>query len=183
MLQDLYYKFNPKPQPHLPYFMKLLTLFLLLSLDAVAQKPPPCTTIPEASQFDFWTGNWKLSWNDSVRGSNTIDKILSGCTVHEKFNDPARNFRGESWSVFNTRTRQWQQTWVDNHGGYITLAGGMAGKEMILYTAPVPTPDGMQIFRMRFYNISQRSFDWSWDSSTDEKKTWKPAWAIHYQRL
>jgi hypothetical protein len=161
----------------------LLILCCCIVLSASAQNPQqaPCSA-PEAAQFDFWVGNWELSWKDSVRGTNRIEKLWGNCVVHENFNDPAQGYRGESWSVFSNRTRKWQQTWVDSRGGYIILTGGMEGNELILYTPLVDAPGGKVYYRMRYYNITPQSFDWSWDSSKDEKQTWQPAWTIHYKR-
>ena len=46
-----------------------LSLLIFLSCFAVAQnKIKPCTA-PEASQFDFWVGEWDLYANDTLAGS------------------------------------------------------------------------------------------------------------------
>jgi hypothetical protein len=36
--------------------------------------------------------------------------------------------------------------------------------------------------RMKFFNITRNSLDWSWESSLDEGKTWRQNWLIHYKR-
>ena len=162
---------------------------ILVFFTTIAQTPPvqkPCSA-SEASQFDFWVGNWQLTWNDTSHGTNKINKILDGCGVQENFYDPAMNYKGQSWSVYNQNAKQWQQTWVDNQGGYIALTGGMTGDSMVLTTAErtVPakvSPTGKIISRMVFYNIKSNSFDWSWEASTDGGKTWKNSWLIHYKR-
>lgn len=73
----------------------------------------PCSA-PEASQFDFWVGNWPLTWNDTSHGTNRVQKMMDGCTVNENFYDPAMKYSGSSWSVYNPQLKLWQQTWVDN---------------------------------------------------------------------
>ncbi|HWJ90447.1 MAG TPA: hypothetical protein VNR87_05010, partial [Flavisolibacter sp.] len=80
----------------------------------------PCSAA-QAAQFDFWLGEWNLTWSDSLHGTNRIEKLFGNCIVHENFNDPRGNFSGQSWSVYNVPTGLWRQTWVDNQGGYITL--------------------------------------------------------------
>lgn len=147
---------------------------------------PPCS-YPQSSQFDFWIGEWDLTWNDTLHGTNRIEKIFGNCTIHENFSDQRSNFFGQSWSVYNANYNQWQQTWVDNQGGYIALTGGMVADSMILKTEErtVPasiSPTGKIINRMVFYNIKPNSFDWSWESSVDGGKVWTPKWQIHYQR-
>ncbi len=162
--------------------------FMVLGYISSAQStnPKPCSS-PEASQFDFWIGDWELTWNDTLHGTNQIKKMFDDCTIHENFNDPRLNFLGQSWSVYNTNYKQWQQTWVDNQGGYIALTGGMHGDSMILKTAEMTVPvsmseNGKMINRMVYYNIQPNSFDWSWESSSDGGKVWTPKWQIHYDR-
>ena len=166
----------------------LIVLLMMIPFVANAQTPPPkpCSA-PEASQFDFWVGEWVATWNDTSHGTNSISKIMSGCTIHENFSDPGLGYLGQSWSVYNSNYKQWQQTWVDNQGGYIALTGGKAGDSMILITAEraVPariSPTGKLINRMVFYNIKKDSFHWSWQASTDGGASWKTNWLIHYKR-
>jgi len=107
---------------------------------------------------------------------------MDGCTVHEHFSDQEGNFKGESWSVYNPQKELWQQTWVDNEGGYIVLTGGIKSNEMILTTDEQRTSTGTSMARMVFFNIQQNSFDWRWEKSTDGGKTWTLNWLIHYKR-
>jgi hypothetical protein len=128
------------------------------------------------------TVQWNLTWNDTLHGSNRVEKMFGNCTIHENFSDAAKVFLGQSWSVYNPASQQWQQTWVDNQGGYIPLTGGMQGDSMVLKTAERQTPKGIQQMRMVYHNIRADSFDWSWDASTDKGLTWKTNWKIHYER-
>jgi hypothetical protein len=172
-------------------FMRLLSLLLLscLSFRSLSQTPnqKPCSA-PETSQFDFWVGDWELTWSDTLHGTNHVEKLFGNCTVHENFKDPKTNFLGQSWSVYNANYKQWQQTWVDNQGGYISLTGGIVGDSLILTTAERTVPasisaTGKMTNRMVYYNIKQDSFDWSWEASTNGGKTWKQNWLIHYKRM
>ena len=158
-----------------------------ISLHSFSQNNQKPCAAPQVSQFDFWVGDWNLIWNDSVRGSNRIEKMFGNCTVHENFSDPKTGYLGQSWTVYNSNYQYWQQTWVDNRGGYIALTGGMQGDSMILTTAeqkvPVSmSPSGKLISRMVFHNIKPDSFDWTWEASTDGGVSWKPNWKIHYVR-
>ena len=166
--------------------MQRFVLFILLAIFSYASSGQnnavkPCSA-PECSQFDFWLGDWDLTWNDTSRGTNTIKKILDGCVVNENFNSPSGNYSGMSWSVYNSRKAVWEQTWVDSQGGYIVLTGQYSNGQMILSTQPTMNAQGKKIVsRMIFYNIGADSFDWNWESSGDNK-TWKLNWKIHYQR-
>ena len=155
-----------------------------MSANVLAQTnaPKPCTA-PECSQFDFWIGDWSLTYNDTMHAVNRISKEMDGCLIHEHFYDAAKSYAGESWSVYNPLTKLWQQTWVDNQGGYIVLTGVFKDGRMTLFTEPAPmTGGGKQQFRMVYYNITADTFDWIWESTIDEGKTWKINWRIHYKR-
>ena len=39
------------------------------------------------------------------------------------------------------------------------------------------------ILRMVYYNITNGSFDWDWEKSTDNGKNWNIMWKIHYTRI
>jgi len=158
-----------------------IAYFLLMTTPAILAQNKPCSS-PEASQFDFWIGDWDLTWNDTVKGHNTITKIMDGCTVHEQFSDPANNGRGESWSVYNTAINKWQQTWVDNSGAYLALEGGMKDGNMELRLEKKDKVGNTVIMSMLFSNIAKNEFDWDWRSSADNGKTWKSQWKIHYKR-
>ncbi|HLJ36688.1 MAG TPA: hypothetical protein VKU38_23730 [Ktedonobacteraceae bacterium] len=139
-------------------------------------------TVPEATQFDFWLGEWDLTWSNGGHGTNSIQAILDGKVILETFNaDPADAFQGMSFSVYNPLLGKWQQTWVDNQGTYLDLVGGYQEGKMILER----TDNGGEksiLQRMIFSNITDTHLDWSWERSQDYGTTWESLWQIHYQR-
>jgi hypothetical protein len=165
----------------------VLSAFLMLTAlpisadDENAAEQKPCTQ-PEASQLDFWIGEWNATWQDTVHGSNKITKILGGCVILEQFDgNPGMELKGMSVSTWNPRKKQWQQTWVDNSGGYLDFVGGMDGDRMIL--SREFTYEGKTIMqRMIFENITDDSFDWIWQRSTDKGENWETLWKIDYTR-
>jgi len=176
--------------------LRLLSFnFLLLSFFCTAaaqngKQQRPCDT-PEGKQLDFWVGEWELSWpaeqfggpaGDSGHGTNTITKILSECIVQEEFRFPQGNFNGHSVSVYNAKKKHWQQTWVDNQGGYLLFTGDFKDNKMELRTEPANRNGKEFISRMVFKNIEKNSLDWDWQNSTDGGKSWNDQWNIHYKR-
>ena len=137
---------------------------------------------PEARQFDFWLGHWDLTWGDQERGTNVITSILNDHVILENFTSQATPpFVGMSVSVFNRASGKWQQTWVDNEGGYLDFVGEFRDGQMILQrTAEL---NGKRIEqRMVWYNITVEHLDWNWERSDDHGATWRGLWKIHYQR-
>jgi hypothetical protein len=162
----------------------LFALFIsFICLTATAQNnQKPCTT-PEASQFDFWLGTWDLYSADTITGTNNIYKVMDGCAVQENFESKQTGFSGKSWSIYNPQLKLWQQTWIDNQGSFIYLTGKSENGEITLTTEARKLPKGKeQIYRMVYHNISRDSFDWEWESTSDNGITWINGWHIHYKR-
>ena len=177
--------------------MKLLRLYLVglavftafapCATAQASQTALPCSA-PEFRQFDFWVGDWDLTWpgqkpNEVQHGRNTISKKLANCVIEEQFDGSKdAQLRGMSVSVYNARLKQWQQTWVDDQGGYMDFAGELRGGELVL-SRHTRNPKGEDIAqRMVFKNIAADSLDWSWEQSKDDGKTWTVVWPIHYVR-
>jgi len=135
---------------------------------------------PETHQFDFWLGEWDVSWQGG-RGTNSIRSILDGYVVEERFHSDAIALHGISLSVYSAQRGQWQQTWVDSQGSYLDLAGGWDGERMILTAARIQQGKSITL-RMVFYNIAPDQLDWVWEHSKDAGQTWEQLWQIHYQR-
>jgi hypothetical protein len=175
--------------------------FLLLALCAVARvgaadtpasplpapAPPPCAS-PEAGQLDFWLGEWDASWpaqgaTPAGTGTNHVESILGGCVVQETFVDKSpQALLGHSVSMWSPQKRQWQQTWVDNQGSYLDFVGEWKNGEMSFWRSARAADGSPVVTRMVFFAIKPDSFDWRWESSKDEGKTWKLLWPIHYAR-
>ncbi|MEO8769332.1 MAG: hypothetical protein ABI402_04590 [Ferruginibacter sp.] len=160
----------------------LLPLLILITGFSTQAQNKPCSS-PEASQFDFWVGTWNLYGADSsLTGTNTVYKILDGCTVQENFESSKIAYSGKSWSMYNAQTKLWQQTWVDNQGGYIVLEGKFENGAMNLITGIVKVNGKEQINRMRYHDIKKDGFEWDWETSLDNGVTWKTSWHLRYER-
>ncbi len=153
-------------------------------------QPAPCTA-PEFKQFDFWVGEWDLEGKTPVanrpnefttgRHRNSIKKTFDGCVIQESFDDLA-GFQGMSVSMYDAQARKWKQTWVDNAGTYLDLVGEFKDGKMVLLRNTVNARGIPVVQRMTFSNIKPDSFDWDWEASRDEGKTWVLSWKIHYTR-
>jgi hypothetical protein len=138
--------------------------------------------IESEQQFDFWLGDWDVTWGNNERGVNRIRKILDGRVIQENFDgNPAISFRGMSLSVYSQRLEKWLQTWVDSEGNYWHFTGQFDDGRMTLVTKDVVKGKPISL-RMIFYNISANELDWNWESSADGGQTWELKWHIHYTR-
>jgi hypothetical protein len=156
------------------------TLFAALLQPAQAGSP--------ADLFDFWVGDWRVTWTNANgspgQARNRVSKILDGKVIEENFEgDPATAPRllGRSLSVLDTGG-VWRQAWADNQGGFFALTGSAEGENRYFSTGFRQVGEQLQGKRMRFYDIQADSFSWDWEGSNDGGKTWTLLWRLHYQR-
>ena len=160
----------------------------LLSAQQTSTAPHNPCTASQQKQFDFWVGEWDLTWpgeksGETGHGTNSIKRILDGCVVQENFSGAdSMHLRGTSVSTFDARSLHWKQTWVDNEGSYLDFAGDFNNGQMILQRE-FSQKDGTRIMqRMVWKNITANEMEWSWEASRDGGKTWQVNWPIHYKR-
>lgn len=134
-----------------------------------------------SDQFDFWLGEWELTWGDDGRGTNRIERILDGAAIQENFEGGDPLLKGMSVSVFSREDDRWHQTWVDTSGSYLDFAGDFADGRMILLRDGIVQGQRVQQ-RMVWFDIAENTLEWNWERSDDEGKNWKVLWNIHYRR-
>ena len=140
--------------------------------------------------FDFWVGKWEVSWSEGDgkigRGTNTIIKTLDNTVVQENFKvdeGNSKGYLGTSISVYNPLKRTWHQGYADNQGSNFNLIGERKGDKRIFKTEMVKQGEKQIFQRMVFYNITENSMDWDWESTQDGGKTWTLNWRINYKRI
>ena len=164
--------------------LRRVTLGLLLAsawpLCAAAQTPqtprtPPCQARPEYRQFDFWVGEWDVqNPQGQLAGTNSVQLILDDCVLLENWTG-ARGGQGKSFNVYNAARGKWQQTWVDNSGSVLELAGEYKDGAM-RFTGETKGRDGrVTLERLTFTKLDDGRIRQFWEQSSDGGKTWTVA--------
>ena len=135
-------------------------------------------TTPEI-QFDFWLGEWEVTWGEDGHGTNHVARILDSRVIQENFSGP--DLQGLSLSVYDPERGLWCQTWVDNQGSYLDFTGKFSDGKMILSRDAIVRGEACKQ-RMLWNNIEATRFDWNWERSDDGGQSWRVLWAIQYQR-
>lgn len=130
-------------------------------------------------QFDFWLGEWKVTWGEDGTGTNHIERILDGKIIQENFIAPG--LQGISVSVYDPERSLWCQTWVDNNGTYLDFTGKFEDGKMILSRDAIVKGQACKQ-RMVWWDIQKNKLEWSWERSDDNGQTWRVFWQIHYTR-
>ena len=159
-----------------------------MGLYTVAQKTP-CTTDPVYRQFDFWIGEWDVyAKNGKKAGDSKIELILDSCIILENWKSASVSqgihYEGKSFNTYNSTTKQWQQTWVDNVGGSTEfLEGHFENNKMIFLTKPFPlSKDTIAMRRLTFYNLGVDKVRQFGEISKDNGGTWNTEYDLEYRR-
>jgi hypothetical protein len=136
-----------------------------------------------ARQFDFWLGEWDLTWGDGEHGTNSIYLDFDGRVIVESFDGrPSTGLQGMSISTYDEATGFWRQTWVDNAGTYLAFQGEYQDGVMDLRTKR--EVDGRPaLMRMLWADIRHDSLTWRWQRSFDRGREWETLWQIAYTRV
>lgn len=151
------------------------------SLTGAAAKP--CQS-SEHRQFDFWVGNWDVFAASGKKvGENRIEAIADGCALLEQWAGNG-GVVGKSLNIYDTTDRQWHQTWVDNGGTLLILAGKLVDRSMVMsMTGPSPTdPKTTVQQRITWTPASDGSVRQLWELSSDSGKSWTVLFDGRYVR-
>jgi hypothetical protein len=158
--------------------LTLMMLFLVgstvsaqLSSENTPAPPQPCGQ-PEATQFDFWLGEWEVLAKDRVVGHNLISRIQGGCTLLEEYTASGGAFEGKSFNYFDSADGRWHQVWVDNSGTRLHLTGGFADGQMVM--SGERTVNGkVSTDRISWTDNPDGTVRQLWELSADGGETWQ----------
>jgi len=154
----------------------LLILLLTISMPAMAQDeaeesptpPSPCGT-DKYRQFDFWIGDWNVSSNGQLAGTNSIHPVHNGCALLENWQGAGPGgISGSSLNIYDQAKGEWHQTWVDGSGTLLELDGGWHDGSMILQgERPAMGGNGIATHRITWTPNEDGSVRQQWDVSKD----------------
>jgi hypothetical protein len=107
-------------------FVVIFALTVPVASDA-QQTPPPCADVDGFSTVDFWVGEWVVVVGEDTVGQNTIEKVLDGCAVTERWRSAAGG-EGRSLFYYIPATGTWEQVWVTSQA---TAPGGVKEKTLV----------------------------------------------------
>lgn len=87
-------------------------------------RPDTACTAAESRQFDFWIGAWSVAEGAVVHGISDITLEPGGCAIMERYQSAGV---GRSISFWEPGTGKWYQTYIDDVGSRLLLAGTFAG--------------------------------------------------------
>lgn len=187
---------RPSARPLAPTrFLLLVVCLLCTGSSARAQDDPPAAPAdgdappPTASaepcgaaehrQFDFWLGEWNVT-NVQTGKSSAVNRIRSahgGCVLVEEYENAA--YTGMSVNFFDAEAGVWRQTWIDNQGQPLRLAGGLEDGSMVMRSEPAA--DGA-VQRIAWTPRDDGTVRQHWESSKDGGDSWTTVFDGIYRR-
>ena len=151
----------------------LLLMFTTFNLLAQSdQTPCPCCNV-EYRQFDFWLGEWETTANGKAAGTNKILLLQDSCIIQENWVSATPGYSGTSDNFYNPQDKVWHQTWVDNQGQSLLLAGSLEGRNMVLKSEEMSDQKGNPIYhRITWTPNADGTVRQHWQSSTDGEGNW-----------
>ena len=156
----------------------------LTAAQSLAAPPAkPCLS-GEHHQFDFWVGNWDVFATSGKKvGENRIELIADGCALLEQWTGNG-GVTGKSLNIYDPVDHRWHQTWVDNSGTLLMLAGGLADRSMVMsMTGPSATdPTKTVQQRITWTPSDDGAVRQLWELSSDAGRTWTVLFDGRYVR-
>ncbi len=124
-------------------------------------------------------GEWYFSWVLEGRAIQDVFIVPSRANQHAA--QPAKTTRyGTSLRIYDLAADVWHITWINPvSGAHNMLIGRKRGNEIY---QEGKNPDG-SLIRWIFSEITQNSFHWRGEVSTDEGKTWNLAAEFYGHRM
>lgn len=167
---------------------KAATLLVLILFVHQSYAQKPCSK-PEFRHFDFWIGQWEVFGPKGAKaGDSKITVLLDSCVILEEWTSAAAQqgliFSGKSFNTYNSATRQWQQTWVDNTGNTTEyLRGEGADGKIVFYADKVTSANGKMFFRrLSFTKLNENRVRQLGERSDDQGATWAIEYDLEYRR-
>ena len=156
----------------------LCTASPLFAQQAVASASGAGCAQPEYRQLDFWVGQWTvLSSDGSPNGTSTISRVLDDCVIEENWSGPGGT--GTGFNIYDGFTHRWRQTWVDNSGLRIDLAGQVKNGRLVML-GESPTPTGLVNHRVTLERVGPDRVRQRWEQSLDGGVTWALTFDLTY---
>lgn len=112
-------------------------------------------------------------WTES-KGSVKCEYVLGKGAVRQYYSGDMMGapFNGETTMCYNRQTKLWQVTWIDNIFCQMShYEGNWEGGKFVASNREVWMGQEY-LSRMTTFNITDSSYEWMMEMSTDEGKTW-----------
>ncbi|HEV2701661.1 MAG TPA: hypothetical protein VGV09_08530 [Steroidobacteraceae bacterium] len=179
---------NPTPTPRSKWLRHaVVALFLCQAASAAmptvgAAEPATCAVNPAIRQFDFWLGDWTVTYpGTSGSSASTVSATLDSCAVLETWRGD-HSHRGENLFAYSAEEKSWHGLFADNEGRVHVLNGKVAAGVAEFYGPSRGENGEAELNRVRVMRVSANEVRQTWEKSTDKGATWGTVFQGDYER-
>lgn len=149
---------------------------------SAAPEPSPCAANPESRKFDFWLGDWNVTYPGATSTSTSrVTLALDKCVLVENW-DGGKGHRGENVFAYSADDKSWHGMFADNEGRVHVFQGNVASGSAE-FEGPGRGPNGEVVLnRIRVVRLSANRVEQIWEKSSDNGATWTTAFRGEYTR-
>jgi hypothetical protein len=149
---------------------------------ASAADSEACSSNIESRQFDFWLGDWTVSYPGAPGGSTSkVSLSLDKCLVVESW-DGGKGHKGENMFAYSSDDKSWHGMFADNQGRVHVFEGKLAAGTAEFY-GPGRNANGASVLnRIRVVRVNANKVEQSWEKSNDNGATWNMEFRGEYSR-
>jgi len=165
-------------------FFSLLALLFWWQGSATYAAPDSesCATSSESRQFDFWLGEWSVSYPGAPdASSSTVSLELGKCVVIENWTG-GRNHQGINVFAYSADDQHWHGLFADNEGRVHVFEGRVTAGSAE-FVGPSRGPNAETVLnRIRVVRQGPNRVEQSWEKSSDNGATWSTVFRGEYSR-
>ena len=161
----------------------LLTASIAIVLPAAAHADDakPCAS-GEHRQFDYWLGNWSVSYGGPPAGTSKVELALDRCMIVESW-DGARSHSGRTIFAYSSDDHSWYGMFTDNEGRVHIFSEGKVANGVAEFRGTSRGPNGETVLnRVKIVRASADKVEQTWEKSLDNGGTWNMAYRGAYTR-
>jgi hypothetical protein len=170
---------SPFPDPETLQGLVYLPVSAVTPIPVPPQPPSFCPFRPNARQFDFLLGTWRVhrGKGEGAPGTATVARTMGQCLIEERMEGPG-GYKSIAFSTFDVFTQQWIRTWADNAGQRLFMTGGLVDGHMV-FRGPAQGESGVMV-RVTWEPAAPGHVDQRWSVSRDGGATWSDEKEVHF---
>jgi len=154
---------------------------MVVPVVAYADDAKPCAG-GEHRQFDYWLGNWSVSYGGPPAGTSKVELALDQCMIVESW-DGARNHSGKTIFAYSPDDHSWYGMFADNEGRAHIFNQGKVSAETAEFQGTSHGPNGETVLnRVKIVRASADKVEQTWEKSADNGATWNMVYRGEYTR-
>jgi hypothetical protein len=141
-----------------------------------------CSAELEARQFDFWLGDWTVTFPGATgNGTSRVYLSLDQCLLTESW-DSGAGLKGQNMFAYSPDDKAWHGLYADNRGR-AHVFNGQVKPGLAEFDGPSHNAKGEPLLnRLKLVRLTNNKLEQTWEKSADNGATWKLEFRGDYAR-